>query len=365
MTRTFSWAVLTSLLVHATTTTITSIHAWPSEELNAREYKLLLNASLFATSSTNDDSLKQRETTILAVVSELQRDLTKAAASVQAAGIAGEFQLKHDTPRWVRYWDTPGTCVLRKNEMILRMRQSCNKKRNGDDDDAWEGTLKTRNGDRYHTTARASYVKGCNEDVADQEKPKLEEDVSRYDWTGSTFSYSQDCEFVPTLLPEDSQNTLQMIGSVWRHSQELLQKELGLDMSMPLAMVSNQTITEVAYDDFWIYLDAQDYGGDEAKAQAKLTLWYKTKEGLDLDGGKLPRFTGSGDPILAELKLRIKSKHEEWTDATIMNMHRFYEHCGKALAGKWLDSKSMTKTAWIYKYNPTFCDPEEDDGESS
>jgi len=63
-------------------------------------------------------------------------------------------------------------------------------------------------------------------------------------------------------------------------------------------------------------------------------------------------------PIVAELSFRIKAKHEDWSDTAIMTMHNFYAQCDARLRKKkrqWLDPTSMTKTKWIYKYDPDFC----------
>ncbi|CAB9510296.1 expressed unknown protein [Seminavis robusta] len=319
----------------------------------------MLKASMFASPSED-----KREKTVMAVLEELQKDLTLVAAGANAVDTQGEFELKDDTPRLVRYFDTPGDCLLRHNGLTVRIRRPLDEWYS----DPWEAMLKACSGDRYHTTVRMPYVQGCNSEVSKEYKNKFEEDIGHFDWTGSVFSFSQKCYVAPKDLPEHSRGNLQMVSTVWENTQDFFQNDLGFDdMSTPLALVSNTTITEIAYEDFWIYLDEDDYDDDDAMAQAKVTLWYKTQDGIITDGGehKLPEYTGVGDPIVAELSFRIKSKHEAWTDDTIMNMHNFWEQLGTSLPKKWLDPKSMTKTSWIYQYDPEFCNPEDSNGESS
>ncbi|CAB9521464.1 expressed unknown protein [Seminavis robusta] len=335
--------------------------AWPNAELNSREYKAMLQASLFASPSE-----EQRVDTVMAVLEELQKDLTVVAAAANAVDTQGEFELKEDTPRLVRYFDTPGSCLLRHNGLTMRLRRPLDEWSN----DPWEAMLKARSGDRYHSTVRMPYVEGCNTDVSQDYKNKFEEDLGHFDWTGSVYSFSQKCYFGMKDLPKHSRGNLKTVSTVWENTKDLFQKDLGFDdtvMATPLALVSNTTITEVAYEDFWVYLDDDDYGDDEAIAQAKVTLWYKTQDGIRADSGdhEMIDYTGVGDPIVAELSFRIKSEHEEWSDDTIVNMHNFWEQLGKSLSKKWLDAESMSKTSWIYQYDHDFCHPKDSDGDES
>jgi len=386
--------------------------AWPKAEVDSREYKAMLNVSLFSNNDSDDASLET-------VLEQLQKDLTKIAAAAGATGVHGNFALNtKKTPRYVQFWDTPGTCWLHQDNFILRLRKPIvvvDKNDDGDDDDAsssdddddtrrlWEGTLKSRSGDRYHTTARKKYMNDCNKPHSIKKgSRKLEEDVAQFDWTGNVYSFSQKC-----YLPDDTvimstkkkatsktlplqiiPNVWDRMGDYWEESSSILSSKASTSMeTATLQVVSNATVIEVSFGDFWIHL--QDDGDkDDQAAEAKVTLWYHNPNGgwdVEDDKFETPQelqqwLHQHHTPIVAELSFRIKAKHEDWSDTAIMTMHNFYAQCDARLRKKkrqWLDPTSMTKTKWIYKYDPDFCqdythveivgkdDEQDDDSEDS
>jgi hypothetical protein len=298
------------------------VSAWPNQELNSREYKTLLQTKPFL------ESVEE-------VLVDLQDDLSRIAAGDGANGVSGSFQRKEGTPRSVLYYDTPDDCSLARHQWTLRLRKAPS-------DDAWEATLKTRSGDRYHSSYRAELVKGCH--AGEEGKHKFEEDISHFDWTGSVFSYSQKCYLE---LDEDEIDSLAFIGTVWGSMDEYLKEEFKKEGTTPLEVVGNATITEVAYEGFFI--DLED-GKKDQMAEAKVSLWYDSED---------------DSLIVAELSMRIESKHEDWSEKTILTMHDFWELCATSLKEKWLDSESKTKTQWVYDSDPTFCYTEDPDDEET
>jgi len=336
---------------------------------------------------------------------------TAADASVVTRGI---FSLKKGTPRQVHFYDSPGHCWLRHHSLTLRLRKpfvladkggnnagqkpNDNSQEEDDDDtdattdveengqDEWEGMLKSRSGDRYHTTARQSYIQGCHASVR-KGKHKFEEDIGHFEFLANVYSFSQKCHFTTRMTRQRQQrnnsntnsilSTLKDIADTWGEpTHELLEQQLNLELSTPLQLVGNQSLIEVAYENF--YLELEEDAKKDQIAEAKLTLWYAWQGGGEEKGGDDDTDTDQDfassslllqPPIVAELSSRIKSKHEAWSDTSILRMHTYWEGLGKILQEqKWIDfdKASVTKTSWIYESNnDRFCSLHQQEGDSN
>jgi hypothetical protein len=234
----------------------------------------------------------------------------------------------------------------------------------------WEGTLKSRSGDRYHTSYRRKHMNECHTDFT-QGHSKLEEDIPHFDWTGNMFSFSQKCDIPAVKHPLRS---LQHVVDVWYEMEKNI-LDLEWDLEAELHLVSNLTMIEVVYEDFWIDFDT---GDDDELAEVKVTLWYHDSEELYNNNNRKNQST-SGDeddsrlvlmeslkqqpPVLAEMSYTIQSNKEKWSETTIMRAHSLWDQCSNL--DRWLDPKSSTKTAWVYRYDAEFCDAKNVEGESA
>ena len=369
--------------------TCSGILAWPKSEVNSREYKTMLRADVFAnvtfSKAINNDNGKDNHKFLNNILRNLQATLVTAASKAGAAKSRGRFTLKKGTPRHVHYYDTPGHCWLRHHSLTLRLRRDIHATSTSTSQEEWEGMLKSRSGDRYHTSYRQQYIQGCHKSLQ-KGKHKMEEDIGNFDWTGNVYSFSQKCHLpVAAAAPNNSDSdrgdtatlspgitSLRDIATAWDSMEDYLQSSLNLELETELQLVGNTSLIEVAYEDFWIPLE--DDADDDQIAQAKLTLWYAGAGGT-VNNSQLHQPSSSSSsaaaaaalsspPIVAELSFRIQSKHEAWSDPTIMTMHTFWETLGTGLQrDDWLDPESMTKTAWIYQYDDTFCQFRDDSGE--
>mmetsp|Transcript_18444 Transcript_18444/g.28554 ORF Transcript_18444/g.28554 Transcript_18444/m.28554 type:complete len:304 (-) Transcript_18444:22-933(-) len=291
-----------------------AILAWPDVEIEKREYKTMMHASSFYGNSPC--------TTNPSALFSLENELAMKAAGAGATS-SGSFSLKSGMPRTVKMYDTPGSCDLNENSWIFRMRQE-----SGQSD--WEGTLKSRSGDRYHTTYRRKDMNRCCNGCTEL-GGKMEEDIN-LSWA-SKFSYSHKCE----ISSSRNINKLDDISHHW-DEMEMVFDDLGWSAESEIDIVSDLTVTECVYEGFEVDFDS---GGDQEVGEFAVTLWYDSS-------------TGS-NPALAEVSFTITSSGsnlEDWNEATIMTAHLFWDEMASLTS---LDSNSSTKTAWVYSYDPNWC----------
>lgn len=264
-----------------------STSAWPDVEVESREYKAMLDALHFHEIPPCQSSSPK--------IDSLIPPLRALATSVSAKP-SGSFSLKDGMPRIVEYYDTPGDCLLQNNHWILRRRQK-------HPQSTWQGTLKTRHGDRYHSTFRRKKMNECCADCVDG-GGKFEEDINLL-WH-SVFSYSHKCD-----MNESSPMTkFRDISDYWIEMKEVF-ADLNWSLDTPLQKVGDLTVTECVYEGFTIDFDE---GGKQEVGDFSLTLWY--------DSPHAP------SPSVAELSFTIKSvgnKLEDWNKATIMRAHDFWD----------------------------------------
>ncbi|KAL7567929.1 hypothetical protein ACA910_019641 [Epithemia clementina (nom. ined.)] len=291
-----------------------SAMAWPTTEVEKREYKTMLTASHYNGNSPCASSPS--------ALSTLATNLASAATAVGISS-SGSFALKSGMPRTVKFYDTPLDCRLYKNDFAFRMRRESGETN-------WEGTLKVRSGDRYFSSYRRPDMNSCGTtDLGG----KFEEDLNLL-WQ-SKFSYSHNCE----ISNSKNINKLDDITDTYDQIYRVFDDEFGWTLTDSIAQVSNLQITECVYEGFVVDFNT---GGADEVGEFAVSLWYDS--------------SSASNPKLAEVSFTITSTGsvlEDWNENTIMNAHFFWEQVGTSLSQ--IDPNSSTKTAWVYGYNSTWC----------
>ena len=260
-------------------------HANDPVWVDSKEYKVLLDPGQFANDpSSAAGNLLQALTARLG-----QLDFDKTVDGSFAAGGLDQ----------VAYYDTPGDCVLKKNDYSARVRS-------GSDDDV---EFKFRHPDEelsYYTD-----VTGNGKNASS----KLETDV-----TPLSLAYSHSTKQDPA-------------GSGAPASiDELVSQFAGAGV---LSAFGSESLVPVN----GLHITQQEYDGPSAdlgKSTAKFTLslWY-----LD----------GSSAPALAELSFRVKADDDHYFTTPVLQRSQVLMQAMSTLAG-WDLSPATTKTAWVYSY---------------
>jgi hypothetical protein len=272
-----------------------SFNSFAIPDVGSREYKLMLNPSLFE--GTNP----------IAAVTSYWNDLKLL---IEAAPISrntkGSFSL--DKVRTVKFYDTPTTCILKSNGYIFRERIE-NAKR--------EVTLKYRAYDRF-----IAGHKNMQGEASRNPETKFEEDISVP--FVSKYSYST------TEMIGDSKNLNKMDDPIGLYPGL---KAYGFDENQAISLVSNLIVTEKVYKGTLV-----DLGNLDAKFA--LTLWYDSDT--------------STTPMIAEISFKYKDDNEDYSENVVTRALQLFEIM--QIMNQWTSTSSLTKTAFVFNYaNPAFC----------
>lgn len=275
----------------------TSAQANP--DVISREYKLILDASRFHYQNEQSDVLSLMQEAEPAIEDAINRNVT------------GTATLDHD--RQVRFFDTPGPCVLEQLGYSFRERVE-----NG----ASEVTLKFRSPDRYIADFEdlSSSTNGA--------ESKLEADVGATGGVPFKVLYSHS-----TKAPNSRK--LNRMDDVHAHFPGF-QNDYGLDDDLTLAVVGDLTVTERVYRDVDIDLGQHD-------AEISITLWYTGPP------------SGNPSPAVAEISFKYEDPSADYTRKVVNRARRAFD----ALRGlsDWVAPDGQTKTRFVYQYDSQFCQP--------
>ncbi|MDJ0731978.1 MAG: hypothetical protein QNJ33_18535 [Crocosphaera sp.] len=258
--------------------------------VTSREYKLILVPNNF--NGTNPDD----------AVNDYWSEL-KMLVEAEPININMKGSLTLSKNRTVKFYDTPGTCQLRKKDLVFRERVE-NENR--------EVVLKFRSPDRYI----ASSLPINSDDT------KFEEDISKP--FCSKFSYSAG----KTITANQNLSKIDNIMSLY---PELEKYQFALDE--PIKEVNGLTISEKVYKGGKV-----DLGNKKSKFS--LTLWYDSPS--------------STEPKIAEISFTYKDSEEDYSGEIASRAKQVFE----AMQGmsNWVSEKSPTKTSFVYEYGTVpFC----------
>nr|WKF60741.1 hypothetical protein HUO10_005263 [Paraburkholderia busanensis] len=260
--------------------------------VGSREYKVLLNPVNFASQPAD----------------AANRFLTDLQASLAANGfdrtVTGSFAADND--RTVLYYDSPGTCAVKQAGYSMRER-----------DDSSGRNIELKFGSPNQTTSAKTDVSGSSSKA----KSKLEDDITPP--SNETFSHS-------TSEPLSDSKNINHLSDI----KDLFPTTHVFDSisSQSLVPVSGLSIHEVTYDG-----PVSDLG--QENADFTMTVWYAN---------------GSTTPALAEISFEVDVNSDgDFTDKVTSRSQLMFS----VIQGmtNWVQSPSSTKTAWVYKYQPTFC----------
>ncbi len=274
-----SLVLFTTSLANATPLLVTS-----------REYKLILVPSNF--NGTNPDD----------AVNDYWSEL-KMLVEAEPININMKGSLTLSKNRTVKFYDTPGTCQLKKKDLVFRERV---------EDGTREVVLKFRSPDRYIASSLPI--------IADE--TKFEEDISKP--FCSKFSYSAGKEIT-------ANKNLNKMGDPVNLYPELKQYKFNLDE--PIKEVNQLTISEKVYKGGKVNLGKK-------KGKFSLTLWYDSPS--------------STEPKIAEISFTYKDDQENYSERVASQAKQVFT----AMQGmsNWVSEKSQTKTSFVYEYgSDSFC----------
>ncbi len=276
-------------------TTAFCINSYATPAVGSREYKLMLDPSLFM-GATPHIPVNNYWNALSPLIEggEINRNTT------------GTFTL--DKQRLIKFYDTPLTCKLNAKGYIFREREE-----NG----LREVTLKYRHYDRFIAGHKNMQGEAHRNPIT-----KFEEDIS----TPFTAKYSH--------------STTQEIGATKNLNK--MNDPVGLysgltaynfNLNDPIELVSNLTITELVYKGTFV-----DLGNLNAKFS--LTLWYDNNT--------------STSPLVAEISFKYKDKNENYSENVVNRAAQVFEAMQTMTA--WTSTSSLTKTAFVFAYtSPHFC----------
>ncbi len=274
-----------------------SLTAQANPEVTSREYKLMLDASQFSYASEASN------------VASLISAADSAIEAAIARSVTGSASLSKQ--REVRFYDTLYSCTLNNMGYIFRERRE-----NGDS----EVTLKYRGPDRYIADFEdlSSSTSGA--------ETKLEADIGANSTTPFKVVYSHS-----TTAPNT--RTINEMADVNAHFDGF-DADYGLSDNLPLSLVGNLVIQERVYKGVIIDLGSID-------AEISVTLWYQGTP------------SGSQAPLVAEISFKYADSTADYTGKVVNRAKGAFD----ALRGltNWVDTDSMTKTAFVYAYDSNFC----------
>jgi hypothetical protein len=262
--------------------------------ISSREHKVLLDPARFSGDAVA--ALGALNARVVALVAdELERE---------HEGSLGEL----DKARRVRFYDVPGSCALHLGDFALRERVDGAKA---------EVMLKFRSPDRYLAMdADVAPASGFDSET------KLEEDITPpYQ---IFFSRSSTIELGKELALERFDQAVDLFPG--------LQPVAPLRSS--LSVVGGLEVDERVYGELHV-----DLG--KLEADLEVSLWY-----LD---------QAPDVPKVAELSFKYKSESESYDPESVRRAMKLFD--GLQHLDGWIATSSITKTAFVYGYDASFCDP--------
>ncbi len=279
------------------TLSLLSASALANPDVTTREYKLLLNPNLF-TSATESTKANEYFTSFTSVVE-----------SAIARDVSGSLTL--DKTRTVKFYDTAGSCLLDDLGYIFRDRIENSQS---------EVTLKFRSPDPYIADF---------EDLSassNQAETKLEADIGSKTSNPFNIVYGHSTTSPNTRTINDFEDiNVHFPG---------FDSNYNISDSTALSLVGNLSIYERVYDGGLIDLGSID-------AEVSLTFWYTS----------IP--SGSQKPVVVEVSFKYEDASADYTKAVVNRAKQSFD----AMLGltSWNSTSSVTKTQFVYQYNPSFC----------
>lgn len=266
-------------------------------DVTTREYKLLLNPTLF-TSATEATK-----------VSDYFSSFTSTVETAIARDVSGSLTL--DKTRTVKFYDTAGSCLLDDLGYIFRDRIENSQS---------EVTLKFRSPDPYIADF---------EDLSassNQAETKLEADIGSKSGNPFNIVYGHS-----TTSPNT--RTINNFEDINVHFPGF-DTNYAIADSTALSLVGNLSIYERVYDGGTIDLGSID-------ADVSVTLWYTS----------VP--TGSQKPVVVEVSFKYEDASADYTKAVVNRAKQAFDAI--QTLSSWNSTSSVTKTQFVYQYNPGFC----------
>lgn len=266
-------------------------------DVTSREYKLMLDASLFTYNTEASDVDNFLDDAEFAIETAIARDVTGSESLEKV--------------RDVTFFDTDGDCQLKSLGYSFRERTE-----NGDA----EVTLKYRSADRY-----IADFEDLSADSSSAET-KFESDVG----ASSTNTFKVVYSHSTTI---DNTRTINEIEDI---NDEFpgFEGDYGLSDSIDLDPVGNITVREHVYKGHKIDLGQHD-------ADISVTLWYSS----------IP--SGSDQPVVVEVSFKYEDSSADYTKKVVNRAKGAFESLQNLTT--WTNPNSQTKTSWIYSYDPSFC----------
>ncbi len=266
-------------------------------DVTAREYKLLLNPALFT------------YTTESSQVNSYFSAFTNAVEAKIARDVSGSLSL--DKVRTVKFYDTAGSCLLNNSGYIFRDRIEGGQS---------EVTLKFRSADPYIADFEDLSASSNQADT------KLEADIGAKADNAFVIVYGHS-----TTSPNT--RTINNFEDINVHFPGFY-TNYGIADSTALALVGNLAIHERVYDGGMIDLGSID-------AEVSLTLWYSSAP------------TPSQKPVVVEVSFKYEDSAADYTKAVVNRAKQSFD--AMQTLSSWNSTSSVTKTQFVYSYNPVFC----------
>lgn len=264
----------------------------------SREYKLMLQASLFAYNTESSD------------VNNFIDDAETAIETAISRNVSGSASLSKI--RDVMFYDTDSSCTLRNNGYSFRERIESG---------ASEVTLKFRSEDRYIADFEdMSATSGSAES-------KLESDIGISASSNFVVLYSHS-----TTAPNT--RTINQMDDI-NDQFPGFEDDYGIADSTALDLVGGLTVREHVYKNVDIDLGSID-------AELSVTLWY--------DGTP----SGASSPIIVEVSFKYEDSSADYTKKVVNRAKQAF--LALQDLSTWTDPASKTKTRFVYEYDPSFCD---------
>lgn len=261
--------------------------------IDSREYKILLEPARF---TGNADQVKADANNFLADFNaELKRQGLMAVV---------EKKFKADKVRTVSFYDTPGSCKLKAENYVVRERTQVNNGKR-------EVMMKRRTNtlaELEGITLSGAYPGASSKIEADIIPGKVTYSISTKQTVGNEPLDS--IAALDKLFPDLKKNFKQ---------------------SGALAKVSDLTVTDHSFGGPELQLDNQLFNFD-------MSIWYVN------DVTK---------PVIVELSYKITEPTGEFSPTSLKNADSIMG----TITGmnKWAAPESVMKTAWVYQYQPGFC----------
>lgn len=281
----------------ATLSLLASGAAFANPDVTSREYKLLLNPALFTYTTESAQVNSYFSSFVTAVETKIARD------------VSGSLSL--DKIRTVKFYDTAGACQLNKLGYIFRDRIE-----NGQS----EVTLKFRSADPYIADFENLSAS------SNQAETKLEADIGAKVDNALLIVYGHS-----TTSPNT--RTINNVEDINVHFPGF-DTDYGIADSTTLSLVGNLSIHERVYDGGVIDLGSID-------ADVSITFWYSS----------VP--TPSQKPVAVEVSFKYEDPSADYTKAVVNRAKQSFDAM-QAMSG-WNSTSSVTKTQYVYSYNPSFC----------